>query len=395
MAKPRLAVVSPFIDKRHGTERRVAEWVARLTDDFEVHVYSNRVEDLDRSKLTWHRVPELRGPHLLKFLWWFGANAFCRWRDRRIRGLRPDLTFTAGTNCLDADVVSIHIVFAEFVRQAGEELRFRRHPIWFWPRLIHRRLYYALITALEWRIYTNPRTSLILIARKTAEDLARIYGVRRALPVVYIGLDHERFNPEARLAGRARAREALGYVDEDFVLLLIGNDWKKKGLGALLEALAQLKDGSIRLLVAGSDDRSLWLSRIAELGLAGKVRFEDSRADVEFFYSAADVYAGPSVEDTFAQPPAEAMACGLPVITSATNGTAEIMTDGEDGLIVPNGTDPVPIAEKIRLLIEEPQLRHRMGERAAQTALAYTWDRNGEEIKAILVNALQQKQGQS
>ena len=56
-SKPILAVVSPFIDKRHGTERRVAEWTARLTRDYDVHVYSQRVEDLDLSALTWHRIP--------------------------------------------------------------------------------------------------------------------------------------------------------------------------------------------------------------------------------------------------------------------------------------------------------------------------------------------------
>jgi glycosyltransferase involved in cell wall biosynthesis len=74
-------------------------------------------------------------------------------------------------------------------------------------------------------------------------------------------------------------------------------------------------------------------------GLEDKIRFMPSRGDVEWYYAAADAYVGPSFEDTFAQPPAEAMACGLPVITSATNGTAEIITDGVDGLIVQDPND--------------------------------------------------------
>jgi glycosyltransferase involved in cell wall biosynthesis len=387
----RLAVVSPFIDKRHGTERRVAEWVSRLPDGYEIHVYSQRVEDLDPSRIVWHRIPRLPGPHLANFLWWFAANHLWRWWDRRFRNLRPDLVFTPGTNCLDADVVSIHIVFAEFRRQVWPELSLLRNPVWFWPRLLHRRLYYRLIIALERRIYTNPGTSLVLIARKTAEDLKNFYGRNGSLPVVYIGLDQKKFNPELRRRLRAEARKELGLADSTFVLLLVGNDWKKKGLVTTLSALAHLKNSPICLLVAGKDDATPYQKQIGESGLEGMVRFLPSRADVEWYYAAADAYVGPSLEDTFAQPPAEAMACGLPVITSVTNGTAEIMTDGVDGLIVRDPTNAEELAAKIRLLLGDSELCMRLGENAARTAQRYTWDRNGEQIRTIFEEALRRK----
>jgi UDP-glucose:(heptosyl)LPS alpha-1,3-glucosyltransferase len=124
--------------------------------------------------------------------------------------------------------------------------------------------------------------------------------------------------------------------------------------------------------------------------LQGKVAFLPSRADVQWYYAAADVYVGPSLEDTFAQPPAEAMACGLPVITSATNGTAEIMTDGVDGLIIEDPTDVAGLASRIRQLYD-PTLRQRLGEQASQTSQAYTWDRNGEQIRAIFAETLSRK----
>jgi glycosyltransferase involved in cell wall biosynthesis len=112
---------------------------------------------------------------------------------------------------------------------------------------------------------------------------------------------------------------------------------------------------------------------------------------VQWYYAAADVYVGPSLEDTFAQPPAEAMACGLPVITSATNGTAEIMTDGVDGLIIQDPTDVVGLASRIRTLYNDPALRQRLGAQASQTSQAYTWDRNGEQIRAIFAETLSRK----
>ena len=101
-------------------------------EDYEIHLYSQRVRrDVDLTRMHWHRIPRIPGPHLLNFLWWFAANHLWRWWDANFRGLRPDLVFTAGTNCWDADLNSIHIVFAEFVRMSEHELRFRKSPLAF------------------------------------------------------------------------------------------------------------------------------------------------------------------------------------------------------------------------------------------------------------------------
>jgi glycosyltransferase involved in cell wall biosynthesis len=391
MPPARISVVSPFIDKRHGTERRIAEWITRLPPEYEIHIYSQRVEDVDLTRMRWHKIPLLPGPHLLNFLWWLAANHLWRWWDARVRGLRPDLVYTAGTNCWNADLISVHIVFAEFVRLAEPELRFRANPVRFWPRLVHRLLYYRLIILLERWMYTNPRTGLILIASKTAEDLKRHYGLAGPFPIVYIGLDKQIFNPELRKRMRSDVRSQLGLGDDKFVLVLVGNDWKKKGLVALVEALARLKDLPLVLVVAGQDDPAPYQTRIRELGLEGRVKFCASRADVQWYYAAADAYTGPSLEDTFAQPPAEAMACGLPVITTATNGTAEIMTDGVDGLILNDPNDAAGLADRIRWLYANPEERCCMAARAAETAAQYTWDRNGVEMRAIFGTALAQR----
>jgi UDP-glucose:(heptosyl)LPS alpha-1,3-glucosyltransferase len=394
-SKPVLAVVSPFIDKRHGTERRIAEWTSRLTGDFDVHVYSQRVEDLDLTRLTWHRIPKIPGPHLVNFLWWLAANHLWRWCDRRIRGIAHDLVFTAGTNCLDADAISIHIVFAEFVRQVRSEMSFQRNSILSWPRLIHRRLYYRLITRLERRLYTQPRAQLILIARKTVTDLNRFYGPHDLLPVVYMGIDHTTFNPQVRMARRREARKELGVRDEQFVLLLVGNDWRKKGLYTLLGALPLLADRQVLLLVVGDDEKLPYQEQIQRSGLSDRIRFLPSRRDVAFYYAAADAYVGPSLEDTFAQPPAEAMACGLGVITSVTNGTAEIITEEVDGLIVHDPNNAEELAAQIRRLCQDPNFCRQLGDNAARTSLRYSWDQNGEQMKEILTNVLRHKKARA
>ncbi|HXJ17807.1 MAG TPA: glycosyltransferase family 4 protein [Candidatus Polarisedimenticolia bacterium] len=389
--KPRLAVVSPFLDKSYGTERTVIEWLSHMPDVFETHVYSQRVEDLDPARFRWHRIPTLPGPGLLNFLWWFAANHVFRAWDRHVRGVRHDLVYSPGINCFGANVISVHIVFAEFLRQARAELRLARSPLRAWPRLLHRKIYYRLIVALERRIYANPSTMLVLYAKKTARDLERFYGRRDRLPVLYLGLDHTTFNPIRRAGLRDVARRDLGLAQGRFALLLVGNDLRKKGLVVLLDALTQLRDLPLDLLVAGREDPAPFQGMVHGMALDGHVRFLPPRKDVEFYYAAADAYVGPSLEDTFALPPAEAMACGLPVIVSAENGTCEIISHDVDGMVLDDPADSKTLAAMIRRLYEEPVFRTHLGEKAAVTARQYTWERNGDELAAIFEDVRRRK----
>lgn len=387
--KPRVAVISPFLDKRHGTERRVVEWIAQIAGEFEIHVYSQRVEDLDPAKFTWHRIPKLSGPHLINFLWWFTVNRLRREWDRRFRGLQYDLIFSPGPNCLDADAISVHIVFAEYVRRIESDSD-RAHQASLLRRL-HRRLYYRLATFLEQRAYTNPNITLILIAKRTSIALEEHYGRRGPCPVVYVGLDHEIFNPARRAALRERARNELGLCDGQFVLLLIGNDWRNKGIPVLLDALAQLRELRVDLLFVSSEDPEPLHAFVSSNALDGRVRVLPPRKDVEFYYAAADAYVGPSLEDTFALPPAEAMACGLPAIVSAANGTSEIITNGVDGMILNDARDAAGLAAMICRLYEDEGFRVQLGKKAAETAQRYTWGRNGRELAAIFEDILRRK----
>jgi glycosyltransferase involved in cell wall biosynthesis len=389
--KPRLAIVSPFIDKRHGTERRVAEWVEQLSLRYEIHIYSQDVRDIDLRFAQWHRVPKLPGPHILNYMWWIVANRTMRAWDRQMRGLRHDLVFSPGINCLDADAVSVHIVFAEYVRRAAEELAFERAPVRAWPRLLHRRLYYSLVTMLEKSVYGGQDTSLILIARRTAIALERFYGRREELPVVYGGLDQQVFNPERRLLLRENARKELALTPERFALVIVSNDGRNKGLPVIFRALSTLRELPIDLLVITREDPSPYLAEVHDAGMEGHIHFLPPRDDIEFYYAAADAYVGPSLEDTFAQPPAECMACGMPVIVSANNGTCEIITDGKDGLILADPTDANTLAAMIRRLFEGREFAARLGRNANETARQYTWERNGRELGAIFEQLLKRK----
>lgn len=401
----RLAVVSPFLDKAHGTERCIVEQIERFVrkPDCEIHVYAQSIRDFDAvrwdgqaastGKIIWHRIPTLPGPHLLNFAWWYFANQALRWYQATFRNLRFDLVFSPGINCSDARAIAVHIVFREFFRLVHPDLRFRDSPASSWPIILHRLLYYRLIMTMENRFYRDSRVHLAAVSRLTARELANHYG-RHDVTVIPNAVDLARFNLPERLRRRDACRKALNLSESDFVLLLVGNDWKKKGLAPLLKAAAANHGLPLKLLVVGRDDRAPFLEQILQLELGSRVFFPEPSPDVMQFYAAADVYAGPSLHDSFALPPIEAMAGGLPVITSAKNGGSQIITDGVDGFVLENPEDSARLAEIIQRLCGSRDLCRRVGENAARTAQSYTWERNAAETFDFLTQALQRKESE-
>jgi UDP-glucose:(heptosyl)LPS alpha-1,3-glucosyltransferase len=385
--KARIAVVSPFVDKRHGTERCLAEQLERWVSEYEIHLFSSRVEDLDLNGIAWHRVPEIPGPHLAKYLFWFAANHFYRWRERRRSGRAFDLVYSPGINCFDADVVIVHIVFAEFLRQVEQTLRLSRNPVKAWPRIFHRRLYYRLIIALERRTYAPGTAWLAAVSRKTWGDVERHYGPRRPETIAYNGIDPLHFSPEIRQRIRPEARKSLGIAHDRFVLLLVGNDFKKKGLHSLLQAVQKIGGQRLLVMVCGQDDPAPFEQYRFAPG-AVQLVFLPIRRDVEFYYAAADAYIGPSLEDAFPIPPIEAMASGLPVLVSRQSGTCEVVSHGHDALILEDPTDIDGLTQQILSLLEDDSLRRRLAENGAVTARKLTWDANAELMKRLFERVL-------
>ena len=387
MSVPRLVVVSPFLDKLHGTERCVVEQVERLAAEYEAHVYSNFVADLDLSRIVWHRVPALPGPHLFAYCWWILANHFQRWRDARYRGLAPDLVYSPGINCFDADVISVHMLFSEYRLRMRTALELGTNPL-HWPRLLHRRIYYRLLTALERWVYGSNRALLIVVSRNLAGTMKRYGKAPSQLPIITHGIDVRRFSPDRRLQLRPSARQAFGLSDSDFCLLLIGNHWKNKGLDALLGALGRLDSARVRLMAVGDDTVEPYSAALRRLRLQDQVTFLASRPDVEVYYAAADAYVGPSLQDAFALPALEAMACGIPAIVSSRAGVSELITDGVNGFVLDDPEDSARLADLIALLVSSESLRSKIADAAVQTARQYTWERNAEQLDQVFKQVL-------
>jgi glycosyltransferase involved in cell wall biosynthesis len=410
----RLAVVTPFIDRQHGTERALAELLDRLSRDYacEIHLYAERIADLtlecgasapplgsrpeetrttstsSSGSITWHRVPSLPGPHLFKFLFWLMANTVIRWWHHISRGLRFDLVLSPGINCLDADFIIVHAVFRRLRELSQEQPQqpFVPETRSSTPRRLHRSAYYATIAVLERIVYRNRKIKLAAVSHRTADLLDRCFG-RKDVTVISNGIDTVQFSIPARLARRQGARFRRKLSDDEFVLLLIGNDWRMKGLPAVLESIAAAPDLPLRLIVAGSDLPANFQGIVDHLKVGNRCLWESPRPDVIDFYAAADVYVSPSREDSFGLPVAEAMACGLPVITSKFAGVSERIQNDRDGFILPDPMNVPALTALLRKLHADPSLRALIGESAASTTQSWTWDRNASQTWTWLQSA--------
>ncbi|MEQ1472712.1 MAG: glycosyltransferase family 4 protein [Candidatus Acidiferrum sp.] len=403
----RIAVISPFLDRRHGTERCLIEQLERfpVAAGDEIHIYSQRVEDLHgviRYKsgapattgqyLFWHRVPFIPGPHLVQYIFWFYANMVCRRWDAYKNGLKYALVYSPGINASDADAVAVHAIFSEFYPRLFARLRLRSSPASNWLRLLHRRLYYRLIIALEKKFYRQPGFSLAGVSALVSAQLARHFQ-RPDARVIHHGVDTQFFSVSRRLEQRPLVRQRFGLAPDAFVVLLIGNDFRNKGLDALLRALAELPDFDWKLLVVGDDVSSDHKNFVRDQAIADRIFFRPSSPDVLQFYAAADAYVGPSLEDAFGMPVLEAMACGLPIICSGRAGVSELVSHGSDGIILSDPQDAAEITSALRSLMSDPALCQRLGDRASATAREHSWDRNADAAWQWLREVARKKSG--
>ena len=183
------------------------------------------------------------------------------------------------------------------------------------------------ILELEKAIIDPRNTRMIITNSQLSKQVIRnLYDYPEdCIHVIYNGVDLEKFQPAAR------AKQ-----DGPLQLLFVGQDFKRKGLAEVIDALAKIRAAGIeaKLRVVGRDKPDRYRARAEALGVAHHVMFEPPSGSIEKIYQQADLLVFPSLYDPFANVCLEALACGLPVITTTTNGSSEILTEGEEGYVI-------------------------------------------------------------
>jgi UDP-glucose:(heptosyl)LPS alpha-1,3-glucosyltransferase len=227
--------------------------------------------------------------------------------------------------------------------------------------------------ATERRMFESPQLRAVICnSHMVKNEILEYFSLPpHKLHVIYNGVDAVVFHPSLAAAHRASLRQRLGWSDQDLVLLLVGSGFERKGVTQVLHAMRGLPP-TTRLLVVGKDKRLGRYRRLAEaLGLSGQVEFAGGQKDVLPYYGAADLFVMPALYEPFPNVIMEAMASGLPVVTSRKCGGAEFIDNGREGYVV-DALDVPAIASAVQKL-SDPAARQRAALAARARAESHTW----------------------
>ncbi len=229
------------------------------------------------------------------------------------------------------------------------------------------------------------------IVAATLAEYAQLQWLYKAdtskIVVIPPGVELSRFYP----IQKDEAKEYVGVAERNQLLVFVGRIEPLKGIDILIKALAIMKDTGVLsrhricLSIIGgnpdvspeqmSEEMTRLLALRNEYRLGNLIAFvgKKDQDSLPYYYSAAELVVVPSQYESFGMVALEAMACGTPVVASQVGGLAFLVQDGLTGYHVP-GDDAEALAEKLTELMEDPQLRSEMGERAEAYARGYSWE---------------------
>ncbi len=214
------------------------------------------------------------------------------------------------------------------------------HSFWMelrYPGKFHRFLQslnprHRTILKMECEILNPENTRMIVTNSQLSKDLiARLYRYpAERIHVIYNGVDFEQFTPDIGL------REG-----DSLELLFVGQDFKRKGLAPTIKALADVRQAGhdCTLRVIGRDNPTSYQKLARSLQVEPFITFEGPTREIQKAYRQADLLVFPSLYDPFANVVLEALACGLPALTTSTHGSSEVVDEGKNGYLIEGATD--------------------------------------------------------
>ena len=252
--------------------------------------------------------------------------------------------------------------------------------------------YHRYLLDAEARMFASPALkAVICISEMVRADVQRHFAVPDAkLHVIYNAIDPTQFSPAVR-ANRDATRAALGLAAGDVAFLLVGSGYARKGVATAIRALARLP-AAARLVVVGRDKSPARYARLAQaMGVADRVVFEGPRQDVKKYLGAADAFVLPTLYDPLSNAVLEALACGLPVVTSLRCGAGELVVAHDAGWTC-DARDDAAFAARMTVLLD-PDERAARSTRAVAAVAALTPDAMSRRLLDLYGTLLGQAAG--
>ena len=327
--------------------------------------------------------PDAGSRGIRTFRFWWNIIAFSTlgafviwWRYRWYR--RDDVILLCHVDALIGDLFVIRSLHKSFIIQ--NPLR--------WLLLIRNPLHLFVLArdAIRYRLGVHKR--FIALSQSLAEEATLLYGTDPdQIRVIPNGVDLERFQPSDR--ARLEVRTELKWDNEVFVLIFVANEFKRKGLDIVLDALYRLfMDGiDCRLIVAGSDSTEPFRTELDRLGDA--VYLLGHRFDIERYYAASDLLVLPTAFDISPLVGYEALACGLPLLMTRVGGIPCFLHEGKNGMFIRRS--PADVAKKIRYLIENKETLNLMADQARISVKDADWSMIARKYLTVMQEVLAER----
>jgi glycosyltransferase involved in cell wall biosynthesis len=319
--------------------------------------------------LCWVRVPGPARPFAIAYPWFLLAGTLITW------GRRRGLLHTTGAIVLNrADLSTIHFCH----HGARERMTLLRTSRASFPYRVNAWIAEVMSRLGERLCYRPSRTRrLVAVSAGLAQELREhVPAMAEATLVIPNGVDRAEFRPNPET--RARIRRELGFDTDDLVVAFVGSEWEGKGLRFLIEALRDAPGW--RLLVIGRGDEPRY-RQLAQKYAPGRVHFMGETRNIADYYPAVDVFALPSVYESFSMSAHEAAASGLPVLITRVSGAEDLIDDGRDGWFIQR--DAAMISDRLRRLTTDRGLLSRMGAAAREVTEPMDWVRPADAYRRL------------
>ena len=360
-----------------GAERYSIALVEQLASRHEIHVFAQQI-DHHWPGVVYHRVPQLlKRPRWINQLWYATATW---WATRRGFDV-----IHSHENTWHGQVQTVHVLPIKhnlFHGREGLDRTLRWLKVVTSPRLlVHLWLERARYAAHPGRVLVATSSTLQRVMVQTHPRTAPMLRVLTPGVVAVHG--------KATPTDRHHARQSLGLPLIQPCILFVANDFQKKGLKTVLDALAQLRDDTKLAVVGNIAHATGFTAQIKSLKLESRVFFLGALKDITPAYQAADCLAHPTLQDTFAMVVLEAMAHALPVVVSdeAHCGIAGLLTHADNALILKNPRNPIKLATQLQSILQNPQIRDRLSQGAVAFAAGHLWQQAAQAQEAMYFEA--------
>jgi UDP-glucose:(heptosyl)LPS alpha-1,3-glucosyltransferase len=374
---------------RGGCEHYISDLARRLArDGHSVHLFASRWDaGALPSSIVYHAIPASTGPRLLRP--WRFAEA-CK-QELKSHPVDVSMGFdkTWGQDIL--------------YPQGGLHSASRAHNLLKHPpgatRIAARMLRtfdpasYSF-TRLERRQYlTSPPTMILAISRMVRGHFHEYLGIpESAVRVLHCAIDPDRFSADDRPARRELERRGWGVSPDETVGLFVAMNYRLKGLAPLLRSLMHVKsDRPFRIAIVGSPKFARYEALARSLGVHDCVKFLGFRADPRDAYFASDFLVHPTFYDPCSLVALEALACGLPVLTSRYNGASELLEPPQAGIVVQDPHNAPELGGAIANMLDPTRLSERKMA-ALEAGRSWTFEDHYRQLLAIFEEVVARKQ---